>query len=80
VDPKYYGGEAARAAVFREFSALASSFLVMGRSEAGLFKTLDDVALPAEARALFRAVPESAFRADLSSTEIRQRAAAACRS
>ncbi len=75
LDPKYYGGEESRDRVFEEFGALRSSFLVMGRSEAGLFRTLDDVALPAKARDLFQAVPENEFRADLSSTEIRKRAA-----
>ena len=47
-------------------------FLVAGRAEAdGRFVGADEVNVPLEHRDLFRAVPEAAFRVDLSSTELR---------
>lgn len=55
------------------------SFLVAGRRDdpSGTFKRLSDIThMPPELADLFEEVPESAFRVDLSSTELRRRAAA----
>ena len=46
-------------------------FLVAGRVDDGGFRTLADVAIPREFTDLFEAIPESRFRADVSSTELR---------
>jgi hypothetical protein len=46
-------------------------FLVAGRRSEGGFLTLDDLPLPARHADLFEALPAAAFRADVSSSEIR---------
>jgi hypothetical protein len=48
--------------------------LVAGRWDAAQnkFKTLSDIAMPPELADLFSPVPETDFRADVSSTELRQ--------
>ena len=54
---------------------LGCSFLVAGRLEAasGRFMTMTDVQVPEELAGLFEDIPEETFRADISSTEIRER-------
>ena len=72
VDPVYYDnseGEIRRA--LREMADLGCGFLVAGRKDGESFRTLADVKAPPEAAHMFREIPESLFRADLSSTEIR---------
>ena len=64
-------GETAMLAALARMWAGGSQFLVAGRLDAGRFKTLDDVAVPAGFRPMFRAIPESLFRRDLSSTDLR---------
>jgi Cytidylyltransferase-like len=72
-DPKYYGDDAARLeAAVAEIGALGCRFLVFGRHLDGRFVTLDDIALPASLRALCRAVPETEFRHDASSSLLRR--------
>jgi hypothetical protein len=75
VDPRYYGGEAARDAALEFIRAHSCRFLVAGRAQNGVFLTMSDIAIPASARDLFIELPEQAFRVDLSSTEIRARLA-----
>lgn len=74
IEPRYYGGsvEAMRAAlaVIRDRGC---RFLVAGRAAAGTFQTLGDLHLPAGFTELFEAIPPDAFRADVSSTELRAR-------
>jgi hypothetical protein len=73
IDPKYYGGsEVAMLTALAEIWALGCRFLVAGRQVDGAFRTLADVAIPQGFRPLFEAIPESQFRADISSTELRQ--------
>ncbi|HNP73607.1 MAG TPA: hypothetical protein PKK15_21010, partial [Kouleothrix sp.] len=72
VEPRYYGGEAARDAALARIRAQGCRFLVAGRLEDGTFRTLRDIAVPPGARDLFAELPEAAFRVDLSSTAIRQ--------
>lgn len=72
VAPRYYGGEeAAMLAALAEMWAAGCSFLVAGREEGGAFRTLADVPIPQGFRPMFRSIPESAFRIDISSTTLR---------
>jgi hypothetical protein len=71
-DPQYYGGDAAQrdeaiAAIAKE----GCRFLVFGRSKDDQFVRLSDIELPASLCELCEEVPESRFRADVSSTELR---------
>ena len=76
VDRKYYGGsEREMLAALEELSGAGCRFLVAGRSGgAGVFVSLADVEIPAEYRRMFEAIPESRYRVDISSTELRERA------
>jgi hypothetical protein len=71
VDSRYYGGESARDAALSTIRAHGCRFLVAGRVQDGVFQTLDEIAVPEHARELFMALPEHAFRVDLSSSAIR---------
>ena len=49
------------------------SFIVGGRiDKSGQFKTLDDLKMPKKSRQLFELLPESKFRVDISSSQIRK--------
>ena len=72
IDPKYYGGSENRMnSALSELQDLNSGFLIAGRVIEGVFKTLDDLPLPTAYRDLFTQIPESEFRDDISSTQIR---------
>lgn len=72
VQPRYYGdSEAAMHAALDEMRDLGMHFLVAGRSSNGDFLTLADAPPPEAYAAMFEAIPESRFRADVSSTELR---------
>ena len=72
VAPRYYGGEeSAMLTALAEIWAAGCRFLVAGRQEEGTFRTLADVPVPQGFHPLFRVVPESLFRADVSSTALR---------
>jgi nicotinamide mononucleotide (NMN) deamidase PncC len=72
-DPSYYGGDVARRdAAIAEIAELKCRFLVFGRWMDGKFSTPAAPPLPAALLALCEDVPESEFRADVSSTELRQ--------
>ena len=72
IDPKYYGCNRGKMlSVIHEMSELGCSFLVAGRVDGHEFKTLGDVPVPAEFEGMFREIPESEFREDLSSTDLR---------
>jgi hypothetical protein len=74
IAPRYYSNEAALTAALQEIRAHNCRFLVAGRVDAGgEYLGLDDLAVPAEFRDLFTAIPAIAFRLDLSSTELRAR-------
>ena len=74
VDDKYYeGGIEGMLQSLEVLRDRGVHFWVAGRSIEGTYRTLDDVAIPASIRSLFSSLPESAFRMDLSSTEIRAR-------
>jgi hypothetical protein len=70
---KYYPTTAARDAAIEEIQQLGCRFLVFGRVVHGHFQSLADLDLPPRLAALCEPVPEAAFRADVSSTEIRRR-------
>lgn len=55
-----------------EIWAAGCHFLVAGREDAGAFRTLDDVPVPEGFGPLFRGIPESLFREDVSSTALRE--------
>ena len=72
VDPHYYDGDEYRMmAALEGIRKLDCWFLVAGRAEGRVFHTLDDAAIPERFANMFGAVPESDFRYDLSSTELR---------
>ena len=72
IDPKYYDGSKEKMlSAIHGMREMGSSFLVAGRVDGSEFKTLGDVAVPAELDGMFREIPESEFREDLSSTDIR---------
>ena len=74
IQPRYYGDcEAAMLQALAQMWARGSRFAVGGRSdEGGDFRLLSDVAIPAGFRPMFVEIPETEFRRDLSSTDIRQ--------
>lgn len=74
VDPSYYGNERqAMLASLRRIREDGCHFLVAGRQHDGIFRTLDDVPVPSGFDDLFTPIPPQLFRADISSTELRER-------
>jgi len=74
VMPKYYGDSAERmAAVLSQIAGHGCSFLVAGRLMAGVWVEPNAVRPPPGFEGLFRSLPT--FRADISSTELREREA-----
>lgn len=72
VHPRYYGDDtAAMLHALSRIRDLDCRFLVAGRADGDTFRTLDDVPVPPEFAALLEAIPESRFRKDISSTELR---------
>lgn len=75
VIPKYYGNSFTQMLLdFAHFRHQGCKFLVAGRrdEQSGKFCVLDDINVPAELVDIFQAIPESAFRKDISSTQLRQ--------
>lgn len=71
-DPKYYGGgPAERDAAIGKIAFAGCRFLVFGRSVQSKFQSLIDTDIPTSLRAICDDVPESDFREDISSTELR---------
>ncbi len=71
--PRYYGNshEALREAL-QEIHELDCSFLVAGRmDENGRFAQVGDLPIPVRYQKLFSGIPDSKFRRDISSTELR---------
>ena len=72
VDPQYYGGsEPAMISALEDTRRAGCRFLVAGRASDGVFQTLDDISIPAGFADMFTGIPESDFRYDLSSSELR---------
>ncbi len=79
VDPKYYGGDrSAMLSALSEIRRLDCRFLVAGRVEGGVFHTLREAPVPSGFEGMFTAIPESVFRCDLSSTELRRTGRNSC--
>ena len=71
--PEYYNHDASlRDAALAAVAAAGCRFLVFPRLYDGKFRTLAEAELPPALRALCDEVPESAFRADVSSTQLRE--------
>ena len=73
IEPRYYGNsQRDMLTALAEMWALGCRFAVAGRIDAaGAFRTLDDIPIPDGFRPLFTPIPESQFRADISSTALR---------
>jgi hypothetical protein len=72
-DPKYYrNSEPLRDEAVTEIARRGGRFLVFGRLTAGHFLSASDLVLPEELRRLCQSVPESQFREDVSSTDLRR--------
>ncbi len=71
--PRFYGDSDERMAeALARFRVANCRFLTAGRIDKdGRFLGLDDLAIPAECQDLFLSIPETTFRLDLSSTELR---------
>ena len=72
VAPRYYGGEREMLLALAGMMAGGARFLVAGRNDDGAFRTLADVDVPAGFAPMFSEIPESEFRRDISSTELRE--------
>jgi len=68
LDARYYGDPAALHMALAQMRDLGCRFLVAGRIENGNFQTLRPGDVPPEYVGMFEAIPESRFRADISST------------
>jgi hypothetical protein len=68
---RYYPSDAARDAALDRLAAQGCRFLVFGRSHSGRFQSLNNLSLSPKLRAICDEVPESDFRVDASSTELR---------
>jgi hypothetical protein len=70
--PRYYGDDEVRMlAAMSEVRDRGCSFLVAGRIVEGEFKSLEELQVPTGFSDMLVAIPESDFRRDLSSTELR---------
>ena len=77
VAPHYYENKAGenKTAMLRalaEMWACGTRFLVAGRLDGDVFRTLADVPIPAGFAPMFAEIPEAMFRRDISSTELRE--------
>lgn len=73
VEPRYYDGSRSQMLIALErMRQNDCRFLVAGRADGTAFRTLSDVAIPDGFEPMFAAIPETAFRSDISSTQIRQ--------
>ncbi len=74
VNLKYYNDDEAEfKAAFEFLREHNASFLVAGRTRDGSFLTLEDIQVPSDFKDLFAEVPASAFRMDISSTQLRDK-------
>ena len=72
IHPRYYdGGKEGMIEALTAMREAGCKVLVAGRVQDGVFRTLDDVAIPNGFSEMFGSVPEDRFRSDVSSTELR---------
>ena len=70
---RYYGhDESLRDAALADLEAAGCRFLVFGREQASRFQSLDDLSIPLRLRELCQEIPESTFRCDVSSSQLRR--------
>ncbi len=72
IDPAYYRDDERK--MTKALSSIAQQggrFLVAGRLDGGVFRTLADVPVPEEFCDMFESIPEHRFRRDISSTYLR---------
>ncbi len=71
--PRYYNNsQQTMMEALAEIQALGCHFLVAGRADsAGEFRTLAEIPMPSRFAAMFTAIPETHFRHDISSTQLR---------
>lgn len=75
-DPRFYGDSTlTRDQAIQRLHELGVDFLVLGRLEGQRFISFDDLSLPPSLHALCQGVPESVYRNDLTSTQLRQQEA-----
>ena len=72
LDPRYYGGERELLQALAAIAAHGCRFLVAGRMADGRFRTLADLPVPAAFSGSFVAISENLFRADISSSQLRE--------
>ena len=74
IQPRYYDdSESAMLTALAEMWGSGCRFLVAGRADGhGVFRTLSDIDLPGGFHPLFLDLPEGSFRADVSSTAMRE--------
>jgi len=70
IDPKYYGGERGRDAALAKLVERGCRVIVGGRADGDVFRVWEHE-LAGEFRGLFEVIPESEFRVDVSSTQLR---------
>ena len=74
IDPIYYEGkELEMYQSLQEIEENGCSFLVAGRLTETSFRGLSDMEVPSRFKHLLEEIPESRYRVDLSSSEIRER-------
>jgi nicotinamide mononucleotide (NMN) deamidase PncC len=71
LDGKYYEGEEGMREALRALQSASAHFLVGGRLTGQGFHTIQELQIPEGFDSLFRQIPESTFRCDISSTRIR---------
>jgi hypothetical protein len=72
VEPRYYGTEADMFRALDELLETGSRFYVAGRLWRGKYHGLSSIHIPSAYTQLFVEIPESDFRADISSTDLRE--------
>ena len=76
LEPRYYTGEAqGMEGALRELRHLGTRFLVSGRNWEGGYRGLSDLRVPGDFADLLEEIPESDFRLDVSSTQLREKGA-----
>tara|TARA_B100000945_G_scaffold74648_3_gene57420 strand:- start:25695 stop:26834 length:1140 start_codon:yes stop_codon:yes gene_type:complete len=72
INPKYYNqNEDIMYNTFQEIEEMSCDFLVAGRLSDGSFRELSALDIPSRFKQIFKSIPESKFRIDISSTQLR---------
>ena len=71
-DEKFYGNQKQMLESIDLFNANDVNFIVFGRKIGDIYKTLDQVSIPTSIVDRFQGIPESEFRLDISSREIKK--------